>query len=178
MWSGSGTGGDIRIETPEMDEADLLADLWVQLARDQRAYESHLRPAANRASIREAVARHVVTGGVLVARDGEVVGFVMYGLETGEFEQGVTRGVVRNLFVRPERQNEGIGSRLLAAAERELADAGADVVSLEAMAANEDAIRFYERHGFRLHRVEFEKRIDGDPDDEAESDTHSKGERE
>jgi ribosomal protein S18 acetylase RimI-like enzyme len=95
-----------------------------------------------------------------------LVGFVMFGLEGGDYEQTVTRGVVHNLFVVPERRSEGVGSALLRRAEEDLSAFGADVVSLEAMAANADARRFYERHGYRTHRVELEK--------SARSDTHSK----
>lgn len=154
----------MRVEPPDMDEVEAIADLWVSLARDQRRHGSHLRAASNRSQVRDAVARHVVSQGVLVARDPDLVGFVMFGPETGEYDQDVERGVVQNLFVRSDRQGEGIGGDLLAAAEDALAASGADVVSLEAMAANADARRFYARHGYCEHRVEFEKRLENDTD--------------
>jgi ribosomal protein S18 acetylase RimI-like enzyme len=203
-----------------MDDVDTLTGLWVDLARDQRLYRSHLRAEANRAAISEAISRSVVTDGIRVARratdeddrdadghadadaDGStdrgdatraagetatgdsqrelphppaaspavaegVLGFVMFGLETGGYEQDVTRGVVHNLYVRPAYRDRGVGSRLLAAAERELAARDADVVSLEAMMANQAAVRFYERNGYRRHRVELEKRLD-DPASDGE----------
>jgi ribosomal protein S18 acetylase RimI-like enzyme len=157
-----------RVEQATLADVDALVDRWVDLARDQRAYDSHLAAAANRTPIRQTLARHVVVDGVRVVRDdgNEVVGFVMFGLEQGDYEQTVTRGVVHNLFVAPEARGQGVGSALLESAEDALARAGADVVSLEAMAANDGARRFYERHGYRLHRVELEK--------PTRSDTHSK----
>lgn len=97
--------------------------------------------------------------------DGGIVGFVTFGVESGRYDLDVTRGVVYNLFVRERYRDAGVGSRLLSAAESSLADAGVDVVSLEAMAANEDARRFYERHGYRPHRVELEKPIRGERSD-------------
>lgn len=164
----------MRIEPATMDEIDELADRWVELARGQRAYGSHLRPEANRASIRDALARGVVAGEVLVAREGEseseggdgagIAGFVTYGPEAADHEADVERGVVKNVYVRPDRRDEGIGSRLLAAAETRLADAGAELVSLEAMADNEDARRLYARRGYRPHRIELEKRLRSDTD--------------
>ena len=158
---------DVRLESAVMSDVDRLVELWVALARDQRAYDSHLEPAANRGPVRETIARHIVVDGVTVARStDETVGFAMFGLEHGDYEQSVTRGVVHNLFVLPEWRGRGIGGRLLDAAEVALADAGADVFSLEAMATNEGARRFYERHGYRVHRVELEK--------SARSDTHSR----
>lgn len=157
---------ETRIEPATLTDVDPLVDLWVELARDQRVYDSHLAAEANRTPVREALARHVVTDGVRVARADRIVGFVMFGLEQGDYEQTVTRGVVHNLFVVPGARGQGVGSALLGAAESALVRAGADVVSLEAMAANERARRFYERHGYRPHRVELEK--------PARSDTHSK----
>ncbi|QIB74825.1 GNAT family N-acetyltransferase [Halogeometricum borinquense] len=160
----------IQIGRTSTAEIDALADLWVALAADQRSYQSHLRSDENRGRIREAMARHVVTDGIRVARvSDDIVGFVMYSLERGDFEQDETRGVIRNLYVKPAHRSRGIGSRLLKSAETELAGAGATHICLEAMAQNERARKFYERHGYTVHRVELEKAI--------ENDTHSKEDR-
>ncbi|WP_380677635.1 GNAT family N-acetyltransferase [Salinigranum sp. GCM10025319] len=160
------TDAEVRIEPATLSDVDALVDCWVELARGQRAYDSHLAAEENRTPVREALAQHVVTDGVRVARDDGVVGFVMFSIESGDYEQTLTRGVVHNLFVAPEARRQGIGSALLAAAEEALTAAGADVVSLEAMATNDGARRFYERHGYHTHRVELEK--------PTRSDTHSK----
>ena len=193
----------MRIAAPTMAEVDDVADLWVSLAADQRAHRSHLLAAENRGTIREAIARRVVSGGLLVVRagdatsanleaDGEndgdaadraggdggdddaeadgdedpdrLVGFVMFGPETGDFEQEVVRGVVENIYVDPAFRGRGVGGELLAAAEERLFEDGADRVSLEVLADNEDARRFYARHGYAPHRVELEK--------DGENDTH------
>lgn len=160
----------MEVVPADTDDADALAELWVELAAGQRAYGSHLLAESNRASVREAVLRHIVTGGLFVARDPSIVGFVMFGPEFGDYEQDVTRGVVRNLFVVPERRGEGIGRALLETAEAELTDLGVDVVSLDVLAANEAAQRFYRRRGYRPQRVELEKRTG----ESAESDTDSR----
>ena len=156
----------MKVESPEMSEVDDIAELWVRLAVDQREHGSHLLAEENRNAIRESIARHVVVDGVRVARDPDLVGFVTFDPIDGEYEQEVARGTVRNLFVVADRRGEGIGAALLSAAERELAAAGVDVVALEALARNEDALRFYEAAGYRPHRIELEKPV--------ESDTHSK----
>ncbi|MFC7128130.1 GNAT family N-acetyltransferase [Haloferax chudinovii] len=174
----------MRVSSAAFSDLDRLADLWVELAADQRAFGSHLRADANRTPIREALARHVAADGVLVAREGDtaggteggsnteaagtddVVGFVMFDIEAGAYEQDATRGLVRNLFVRPAYRDAGVGTRLLEAAENALGEAGADTVALDVLAANDAARRFYRRHGYRPHRVELEKSM--------RSDTHSK----
>ncbi len=160
-----------EITAPDMSAVDTLADMWVALARDQGAYGSHLLSEENRARIRESLASHVVTDGVRVARDPEadrpIVGFVMYSLESDGYERDVVRGTVENVFVRPSRRNAGVGSALMDAAEASLAARGADVVTLEAMAANAAAVRFYRRRGYSAHRVVMEKPV--------ENDTHTRG---
>jgi ribosomal protein S18 acetylase RimI-like enzyme len=123
----------VEITTATTADVDVVVDLWVDLASDQQAHSSHLLAEANRTAIREAVVRRVVTDDVLLARaDGDVVGFAMTAVEAGRYEQDVTRGLVENIYVRPEYRGRGIGSRLLAAAETSLGEAGADVVALDA----------------------------------------------
>lgn len=159
----------VSIDSAVLADVDALVELWVRLARDQRDHDSHLRPEANRTPVRASVAHHIVGDGLFVAREddgGDIVGFVMCGLEQGDYEQTVTRGMVHNLFVVPSYRGRGVGSALLERAEAALAAFGADVFALEAMADNADARRFYERHGYRTHRVELEK--------SARNDTHSK----
>jgi ribosomal protein S18 acetylase RimI-like enzyme len=152
----------VDIGPAERDDLDRLAEMWVDLATEQRELGSHLATTENRATIRDALARYLVVDGLQVARGEELVGFVMYDFETGTYEQDVRRGVVRNLYVVPSRRDEGVGTRLLARAETALADAGADVVALETLAGNDAARRFYERHGYESHRVELEKRVETD----------------
>ena len=144
-------------------DAGVVTDQWVALAADQRAHGSHILAEANRTVVREAVLRHVVADELLVARkDGEIVGFVMFTIEGGRYEQDATRGVVQNLYVVPDYRKEGIGGDLLTAAEAHLAARDADVVTLDVMAANEDARRLYQRHGYRPYRVELEKSLESD----------------
>jgi ribosomal protein S18 acetylase RimI-like enzyme len=161
----------ISIESPTVEAVDAIADLWVELASSQRRHGSHLLSEKNRRPARNAITRHVVTGGMLVAteygpkgNEGRIerrgktyVGFVMFDLESGAYEQDVTRGVIHNLYVQPGYRDEGVGTELLEAAEGALADRGAEVVTLEAMADNDAAKRFYRRHGYDTHRVTLEK---------------------
>jgi ribosomal protein S18 acetylase RimI-like enzyme len=159
---------DVSVAPGRMDDAERVADLWVALAADQRRHGSHLLAEPNRTTVLDSVHRHAVTGGLVVARndDETVVGFVTFGPDTGSYEQTVERGVVENIYVVPDRRGEGIGAALMSAAERTLAEAGADVVSLEVMADNGAARRFYRRQGYAPHRVTLERSV--------ESDTHSK----
>ncbi|MFC4551438.1 MULTISPECIES: GNAT family N-acetyltransferase [Halorussus] len=165
----------VSVEPATSRDVDALADRWVELAEGQRSFGSHLLAAANRSQVRAALARSVVGDDLLVARDEEsadsgasepsgdaIVGFVMFTVESSYYDQDVTRGVVQNIHVDPDRRGGGVGTALLAAAERALADRGVDIVALEVMADNEAARRFYRRRGYRPHRIELEKPVESD----------------
>ena len=143
------------------DIADLL-DLWLSLAEGQRAYDSHILVEENSTRVHDAIAQHVVADQLLVAREEEILGFVMFRVQSRGYEQDIRRGFIDNLYVVPERRQEGIGSALLSAAERELRDHDVDAVGLQVMAANDDARRFYRNRGYDHHRVELEKSLADD----------------
>lgn len=162
----------MRIDAPEIDAADALADLWVRLAAEQKEHGSHLQADANRETIRESLLRALVTDGVLVARaeagdefdaaPETILGFVMFNPERRQFETTIPRGTIQNLYVLPDYREQGLGTQLLDAATATLGDRGIEVVTLEVMADNEEARRFYSRHGFEPHRVHLSKRIESD----------------
>jgi len=160
----------MEIGLATVSEAEALTDMWVDLASEQIRYGSRVLPEANRGVIRDELTRHAVTDRLAVARDEStaaredgIVGFVMFTVDRGSYEMGVTQGIVENLYVRPDRRDEGIGSELLRTAERRLETLGAETVVLEAMADNEPARRFYRRHGYGSYRVQLEKPLDDDP---------------
>ena len=166
----------MSIERPDADAVEEIADLWVDLAAEQRTVGSHLRAEENRGTITENLRRPVAADGlyVAVADDGDdyvadagtILGFVMFNAGNDLLATSTTRGTIENLYVRPDYRDSGIGSELIATAERKLAARGVEAVKLEVLADNEAARRFYRRHGYEPHRVQLEKQV--------ESDNHSK----
>lgn len=156
----------VTIEPAAQSDVNAVVDAWVSLASGQRGHGSHLLAEGNRATVREHVSHHVVGDRVLVARDdseaGEIVGFVQFSTEVGSYRMDVDRGAIETLYVAPDHRGQGIGSRLLERAERVLAAENLTTVSLEVMAENEDARRFYEERGYRVHRVGMEKPLEND----------------
>lgn len=171
---------DVHIEAATQDDLDAVTDRWVSLVADQRSHGAHLLPEENRDEARDVISQYIHTANIAVARlatnddtgtdlGSPVVGFVMYHLETGLYDQDVTRGIIDNLYVDPEHRDGTIGTQLLDFAESELAEDGADVFALSVMFANDAARRLYERRGYEPHRIMLEK--------PTESDTHSKDDR-
>lgn len=75
--------------------------------------------------------------------DGGVLGVVRFLLE----DDG--QGYVASLYVAPEAHGRGVGRELLTAAERAMADAGAEHARLWVFAVNTGAREFYRRSGWR-----------------------------
>lgn len=162
---------DPTIDYATRDDLETVADRWVDLARDQRAYGSSIRAEANRETMRETLAAHQFTKSLLVARlEGDLVGFASFSLEQGALSLATARGQLSNLYVDPASRGRGIGTALLEAVEADLRDRGAEVVRLEVLAPNEDARRFYRERGYDPVRVTMDHTLE----DSSENDTHSK----
>ena len=87
------------------------------------------------------------TSAVLLARDGGApVGSVMVG-DDGH------RGWVYYLAVAPDRRREGLGRRLMAAAEGWLRERGAPKLQLMVRGMNEEALDFYRALGLQPQAV-------------------------
>ena len=147
------------VREPRPDDLDAVTAMWVDLATDQCRHGSHLVADDNASAAREGLAGRVVADGLRVAGGDDPVGFVTFELERGQYKQDRSRGLVHDLYVVPEWRDKGVGSRLLSAAETALADRGAEVVAVQALAPNAAARRMYERHGYTVHRVEMERPV-------------------
>lgn len=77
-------------------------------------------------------------------RNGRVIGFVRYGMLSGEQATGYVFG----LYVDPGAAGQGAGRALLRHAEQRLADDGCTTVALHVFEANDRARRLYTRAGF------------------------------
>lgn len=133
----------VVIRKAETADARRLADIAY------RAWESGILPLLNeRLGMREAEQRRLAQavsetlGRIIVAEvDGIVVAWC---------SRAARRAYIPYLFVMPELQGHGLGSRLLRRMETMLELEGAERVHLETPADNVRAVRFYEKQGYRI----------------------------
>ncbi len=127
----------IAIRNARPSDADACADIHIQARRRMPYLPQDLHSdAETRAWNREIV---FATQQVLVAEEesGDIAGYLA---RDGDW--------LMHLYVRPDRQGQGIGAALLDAAKAQSPGG----LSLWVFQPNTGAIRFYERHGFRMVR--------------------------
>ncbi len=92
-----------------------------------------------------AEARNAIT--LIAESRGGIVGFVIVHIERAVAPR---RGYAVTLDVAPEFRRRGLARRLMKAAERRAAGAGAGWMELHVFTENEGAVRFYEGMGYEL----------------------------
>lgn len=90
--------------------------------------------------------------------NGEIVGFIHQIYVLDPFHRGPNSYIV-NLFVKESCRNMGIGSQLVRKALENAKKKGAIEAHVDTKEDNTNAIRFYEKHGFRKVGIMFEKSV-------------------
>ena len=163
---------DVTIEVATVDDLEQVVTCWMDLVSSQQEYGAHIDAATNEAPARDVLARYISQDDLLVARPERalrggvepILGFVMFHLEHGLFEQEEKRGIIENLYVVPGYRGQGIGSTLMNHAEAALERQGADVLAVSALEANDNARRLYERRGYSPHRLTYERDVTDSPE--------------
>jgi GNAT superfamily N-acetyltransferase len=141
----------LTIRRARPDDARAAADLWLRARK--AALATIPAPAHTDAEVREWFSIHVVRRCELWLAEDEVAGLVGILVLDGEW--------LDQLYVDPDLTGRGIGSRLLAVADRERPRG----LQLWTFASNAGAQRFYERHGFvEVDRTDGRSNEEGAPD--------------
>jgi len=120
----------------------------VELIRDHARYE---RAGELRADLGEALGRSLFAGSprlkmLVAARRDERVGYASWSLEASTW-QAAEYAHLDCLYLREDERGRGTGRLLLRAVEAEARAAGTGELQWQTPAWNQDAIRFYRRHG-------------------------------
>jgi ribosomal protein S18 acetylase RimI-like enzyme len=155
------------IRAMRADDREAVVDLVQALNRHEDAITGD-RPTDRAAAI-ECLARDEArvaeTGGALLvaAAEGRVLGFLALAIEPGmPFIRPELRrhGHIMELVVAETARGRGIGSALLAEAERLTRAAGCRTMLIGVVAGNAGAEALYRRTGFRPYALEMLKRLD------------------
>lgn len=148
---------DITIRSLDPSEVDLLAPLWRALLDHVAGLPGALVPIRpfdqswplERAEVLEALSGDAF---ILVAsRGAEAVGYAWVNIEGPDpvWYTGETRAELVHLSVVDGARGAGIGTALMDAVDAELARRGVEDVEIGVDTANHEAVRFYERRGYR-----------------------------
>ena len=154
---------DVTIRRAGAEALDRLRPLWLELHHHHQAVggpalgpyvDDAVSWAASRAAYERLLARDAFV--LLAERGGELVGYalvaVMPAAETivdDTWRTGERIAEIETVSVAPSERGAGIGSALLDRVDDELEAAGIADVLIGAVVTNTDAIRLYERRGFR-----------------------------
>jgi ribosomal protein S18 acetylase RimI-like enzyme len=153
----------IAIARAGAEALDRLGPLWIELHRHHQAVGGDaLGPYVDDATSwherRRQYERFLAGDGfaLLAERDGELLGYAMVAIAPAvdtllgdTWETGERVAEVESLSVVREERGAGIGSALMDRIDAELEAEGIDDVLIGAVVSNTDAIRLYERRGFR-----------------------------
>jgi ribosomal-protein-alanine N-acetyltransferase len=89
----------------------------------------------------------------LVAMEaGQIQGFIIAD-RSRQRRASRSMGRIITIDVLATARSSGLGSLLLAAAEKDLKEAGCDHVVLEVAVDNQNALRFYKKHGYSVLKI-------------------------
>jgi ribosomal protein S18 acetylase RimI-like enzyme len=146
-----------------VEALDRLRPLWLALHHHHQAVGGErLGPYVDDDAswtARRALYHEFLTGGgfaLLAEQDGALVGYAMVAVKTSAetelddtWVSGDRVAEIETLLVLPEARGSGLGNALLDAVDAELERMGIADVLIAAFVTNADAIRLYERRGFR-----------------------------
>lgn len=153
----------VTITRAGAEALDRLRPLWLVLHRHHQAVGGerlgpYVGEDASWTARRALYAEFFAAGGfaMLAERDGALVGYAMVAIKTSaetELDDTWVAGErvadIETLVVLPETRGDGVGSALLDAVDVELEAEGIHDVLIAAFVTNTDAIRLYEKRGFR-----------------------------
>ncbi len=149
----------VHLHSLTTDQLDLLEPLWRELVDRIRVPENIVPIVAHEQSwpMRRKEYAELLSGGdsfgLVALRGDEPIGYAVVRVEDGPdpvWATGRRYVELTSLSVAAAERGRGVGTQLLAEAERRLARLGVEGLVIGVDAVNGEALRFYERRGFRV----------------------------
>ena len=148
---------DVAIEGLADSDVDQLASLWKALLDHIAALPGAVVPVRpfeqswplERARLLESLAGAAFA--LTARRAGKILGYALVNVEGPDpvWYTGYRKATLEHLSVAAGERGLGIGSALMDAVDAELERRGVEDMEIGVDAANRDALRFYERRGYR-----------------------------
>jgi len=154
----------VLIREATIEDLKRVKFLWLKLAEEMYKIEEYIFPSRENAerwfssilsTLREG------RGKVLVAQlNGEIVGFIYFVHSLRMFfEVSKQVALISDMYVKPEFRRRGIGSLLLEKCFEHLRKLDIKHVMLSVLSNNLAAVKFYEKHGFKICRYDMSRNI-------------------
>ncbi|MDD2915869.1 MAG: GNAT family N-acetyltransferase [Gallionella sp.] len=118
------------------------------------AQEADFQPDATKQSAAlRAIIEHPATGRILLMRDGDNILGMVNLLFTVSTACGGKVAILEDMIVHPSKRDDGLGGALLQAAITLARQEGCLRITLLTDRANDPAIRFYQRHKFKISEM-------------------------
>ena len=154
----------VLIREATIEDLKRVKFLWLKLAEEMYKIEEYIFPSKENAerwfssvlsTLREG------KGKVFVAQlNGEIVGFIYFIHSLRTFlEVSKQVALISDMYVKPEFRRRGIGSLLLEKCFEHLRKLNMKHVMLSVLSENLAAVKFYEKHGFKICRYDMSRNI-------------------
>lgn len=154
---------DVHIRKATMKDLSQITEMSAALIRSDGRFDHDVIDSWSYGEHGQAYLKRRIRGrkGVcfVAEADGKLVGYTTGGLASVEKWRPVKRSELDNLFVADGYRNNGVGPKLIVAFREWSQKKGVDRIFLLAVAQNKDALRFYEKNGFKPHLVTFESDV-------------------
>jgi len=154
----------VLIREATIEDLKRVKFLWLKLAEEMYEYEKYIYPSSENAerwflSVSSTLGEG--RGKVLVAQlNGEIVGFIYFIHSLSMFlEASKQVALISDMYVKPEFRRRGIGSLLLKKCFEKLRKLNIKHVTLSVLSENLAAVKFYEKHGFKICRHDLSRSI-------------------
>lgn len=164
---------EFSIRRLPIEELDELEPMWSALREHHGAVAPENGPTRERAeswAIRRGIYEEWLRADdgsfALIARDasGQAVGYAMVAMPHGAVATWPHShtGCLETLSILPSARGAGLGTALMAEARAGLAAQGVTNMTIDVIAGNDDALRFYARHGFEPYVIALRGSTTGD----------------